>query len=171
MQCEETLATVAYQCLMGLKYLHSCHQIHRDIKPANMLFSHKGEVRDILCAMDKNLVARAHAIIRGGYRQVKISDFGIVRTLQHEPELPRNLDSSSMRQSAEIDPSQGERLPHPIAQRRLRGTRTFVGTLTYMSPERINGQVRASLTHDEGEIPTALLMPPPHRIAAVQLSQ
>lgn len=77
---EGTLASIAYQALEGLAFLHARHQIHRDIKPANLLRSLDG--------------------------RVKLADFGIAR-----------------------------QLADTWAQ-----AKTFVGTLIYMAPERIESE-------------------------------
>uniref|UniRef100_A0A7S1UCH8 mitogen-activated protein kinase kinase n=1 Tax=Phaeomonas parva TaxID=124430 RepID=A0A7S1UCH8_9STRA len=79
---EPTIASIAYQVLLGLRLLHHKGQLHRDLKPANILMSRKGHVR--------------------------ISDFGVARNF--------------MPQEQEM-----------VAQ-------TFVGTVTYMSPERMAGE-------------------------------
>lgn len=78
-QNEKVLARLATGVLHGLAHIHNKRMVHRDIKPHNLLTNRQGEV--------------------------KISDFGLARTL--------NDNSSS--------------------------TKTFVGTLLYMAPERIGG--------------------------------
>lgn len=78
-QNEKVLARLASGVLHGLAHIHSKRMVHRDIKPHNLLTNRKGEV--------------------------KISDFGLARTLN---------DNSTK-------------------------TKTFVGTLLYMAPERIGG--------------------------------
>ncbi|KAF1336378.1 Serine/threonine protein kinase, variant 1, partial [Globisporangium splendens] len=78
-QNEKILARLATGVLQGLAHIHRKRMIHRDIKPHNLLTNRQGEV--------------------------KISDFGLARTLN---------DNSST-------------------------TKTFVGTLLYMAPERIGG--------------------------------
>lgn len=42
---EETIASIAFQMLSGLSYLHQKHVIHRDVKPGNVLMNSKGEVK------------------------------------------------------------------------------------------------------------------------------
>jgi serine/threonine protein kinase len=72
------LASISYQMLWGLSYLHFERMIHRDVKPANILMNSQG--------------------------YVKLSDFGIVA-----------IQTS---------------LPHT----------TVVGTIRYMSPERLRAR-------------------------------
>ncbi|KAJ8525701.1 hypothetical protein ON010_g15413 [Phytophthora cinnamomi] len=78
-QNEKVLARLATGVLHGLAHIHNKRMVHRDIKPHNLLTNRQGEV--------------------------KISDFGLARTLN---------DNSTT-------------------------TKTFVGTLLYMAPERIGG--------------------------------
>ncbi|ETW00598.1 serine/threonine protein kinase, variant [Aphanomyces invadans] len=76
---EILVARIATSVLEGLKHIHGNRMVHRDIKPHNLLMNHQG--------------------------QIKISDFGLARTLN---------DNATQ-------------------------TKTFVGTLLYMAPERIGG--------------------------------
>ncbi|KAF0687236.1 Aste57867_20998 [Aphanomyces stellatus] len=76
---EQLVAHIATSVLRGLKHIHGNKMVHRDIKPHNLLMNHQGEI--------------------------KISDFGLARTLN---------DNATQ-------------------------TKTFVGTLLYMAPERIAG--------------------------------
>jgi serine/threonine protein kinase len=76
---ELILCRLATSILHGLKQLHGQRMVHRDIKPHNLLLNHRGDI--------------------------KISDFGLARTLNE----------------------------HRMY------TKTFVGTLLYMAPERIGG--------------------------------
>ncbi|TDH72296.1 uncharacterized protein CCR75_003440 [Bremia lactucae] len=78
-QNEKVIARLANGVLHGLAHIHNKRMVHRDIKPHNLLTNRKGDV--------------------------KISDFGLARTLND------NFTS----------------------------TKTFVGTLLYMAPERIGG--------------------------------
>lgn len=78
---ENILSKITKQILLGLSYLHKeKHQIHRDIKPANILINSDGIV--------------------------KLTDFGIARTLDNQ-----------------------------------KYSKTFVGSRSYMSPERISGKI------------------------------
>ena len=78
---ESILSKITKQILLGLSYLHKeKHQIHRDIKPANILINSDGIV--------------------------KLTDFGISRTLENTQNMAH----------------------------------TFVGSRSYMSPERITGK-------------------------------
>ena len=77
---ESILSKITKQILLGLSYLHKeKHQIHRDIKPANILINSDGIV--------------------------KLTDFGISKTLENNQKY----------------------------------SKTFVGSRSYMSPERITG--------------------------------
>ncbi|OQS02809.1 dual specificity mitogen-activated protein kinase kinase [Thraustotheca clavata] len=76
---EKILCRIANSVLRGLSHIHANRMVHRDVKPHNLLMNHQGEI--------------------------KISDFGLARTLN-------------------------ENAMH---------TKTFVGTLLYMAPERISG--------------------------------
>lgn len=115
---ETTLAQIALQGLRGLTFLHNHRQIHRDLKPANMLINHKG--------------------------QVKISDFGIARKVggpddNHAPETAGKSQPSHP-SGSEPSGSAGSVNSHPPPRPMLHTANTFVGTVTYMSPERINGE-------------------------------
>ena len=111
--------------LKGLEFLHGKRQIHRDIKPSNLLINHRGDV--------------------------KISDFGIVRDV--DPDATTDMaqtcvvvDPPSLPPSS---PSHTRRLgPRDYANDTLASLplRSFVGTLMYMSPERID----SSRQHDAG---------------------
>ena len=79
---EDILSKITKQILLGLSYLHiEKHQIHRDIKPANILINLDGIV--------------------------KLTDFGIAKTLENNQKF----------------------------------SKTFVGSRSYMSPERITGKI------------------------------
>mmetsp|Transcript_18878 Transcript_18878/g.52723 ORF Transcript_18878/g.52723 Transcript_18878/m.52723 type:complete len:401 (-) Transcript_18878:972-2174(-) len=45
MKREPFFASIAYQVLTGLEYLHSQRMIHRDIKPGNILLNNRGQVK------------------------------------------------------------------------------------------------------------------------------
>lgn len=94
---EKFLSSTTRQCLIAFDQLHRRNHIHRDLKPANILINSSGEV--------------------------KITDFGLVKTLS------RATSGSSNKTDLNPAVSLGSH------------TSTFVGTLSYMSPERLLGQL------------------------------
>ena len=108
---EPTLANIAKQALQGLHFLHSCNQIHRDIKPGNLLIDQHGIV--------------------------KVSDLGILRQLH--PDLTPISKLDSIENSPDI-PSEIDSNKNPNNIHNIHRASTFVGTATYMAPERIDGQ-------------------------------
>lgn len=84
--------TVAIQCCNGFEYTHSKNIIHRDIKPQNILLSREG--------------------------LVKITDFGIVRSLQSQLETTTRADATP--DISDADQTIG-----------------FRGTPNYASPEQL----------------------------------
>ena len=113
---ESTLASIGRQSVVGLRFLHRSAHVHRDIKPANMLINYAGDV--------------------------KISDFGIIRKLEVKDSSSSKRRSSTSRNEYDDnggtmnDPGMSSQLIGPS----LKSAQTFVGTVTYMSPERINGE-------------------------------
>jgi serine/threonine protein kinase len=116
-QDEGVLANIAVQGLAGLDFLHACNQIHRDVKPANLLINLNGDV--------------------------KVSDLGILRQIDIDKDI-REESKRSTPSKEDIMSGAGEGKEGGTVEVRPAATmhraHTFVGTTTYMSPERIDGQ-------------------------------
>ncbi|CAD8184750.1 unnamed protein product [Paramecium octaurelia] len=73
---EQIIATITYNILMGLQYLHQQkHQLHRDIKPENILINSLG--------------------------QIKLTDFGISKQLENTIAIARTFVGTLMYMSPE----------------------------------------------------------------------
>ncbi|CAD8101871.1 unnamed protein product [Paramecium sonneborni] len=73
---EQIIATITYNILMGLQYLHQQkHQLHRDIKPENILINSSG--------------------------QIKVTDFGISKQLENTIAIARTFVGTLMYMSPE----------------------------------------------------------------------
>lgn len=114
---ETTLANIALQGLEGLAFLHDCAQLHRDLKPGNFLISKRGDC--------------------------KIADLGILKQMEPAEQAlvptAAAAPSSSSSSSAPADGAEGGNAA-VVAVDVIPRTQTFVGTATYMSPERIDGR-------------------------------
>ena len=112
---ENTLCTIALQGLMGLKFLHDCNQIHRDLKPGNLLINKRGDVK----VADLGILKQLDGDVGG----VNVTGSGGGGQTDATTGVETGLDNEN------------EKNKSPTLAR----TSTFVGTATYMSPERING--------------------------------
>ncbi|CAD8120564.1 unnamed protein product [Paramecium sonneborni] len=73
---EQIIATITYNILLGLQYLHKQkHQLHRDIKPENILINSQG--------------------------QIKLTDFGISKQLENTIAIARTFVGTLMYMSPE----------------------------------------------------------------------
>lgn len=108
---EKILACISKQCLNALACLHFRNQIHRDIKPSNILLKSSGHV--------------------------KISDFGIARYIQEKKERLKKQDEEKI-----LVVEEKTTLPSSSSSSSCMNfaAKTFVGTMQFMSPERINGE-------------------------------
>jgi len=111
---ERVLANVAWRVLKGLAVLHESNLVHRDIKPANILVSSRGDV--------------------------KIGDFGIAvcKETMADNNAPTQSDDDDDEQDddQEDDGKDDKEAEAGAAQNNA----SFVGTTTYMSPERLLGE-------------------------------
>lgn len=122
---ESTLANIANQALKGLAFLHKCSQLHRDLKPGNFLISRRGNVKvadlGIVRQMDQEVISAAAAAVAAVQSGRKEGD-------DEDPACTEHVERSEEPQS---DGGKAAVLPR---------VNTFVGTATYMSPERIDGR-------------------------------
>ena len=111
---ERVLASVAKQVLLGLRHLHGEHKvIHRDIKPSNLLVSTRGEVKvcsHVLCPLS------------------------LLRVI-FDPCTAADRMGATCFVSQISDFGVAGQLGHSQAM-----AKSWVGTVTYMSPERIAGR-------------------------------
>ncbi|CAM9174292.1 unnamed protein product [Chrysoparadoxa australica] len=145
--CEETLGMIAYQCLKGLQHIHRCKQIHRDLKPANVLINRQGHVKISDFGIVRRLEeptprpdtdtgsstnspeAEAEACHSGDGDASSLATSSEEGAEKAAASSGRSTGSGSVGCAADPCPD----------QLCLKSANTFVGTLTYMSPERISG--------------------------------
>jgi len=117
---ERVLSSIARQVLRGLRSLHEDNQVHRDIKPANLLINYKGDV--------------------------KLADFGVTRVIKSVAKTNTKEIGDRVGEAADQLP-EGPRTTLAAAGEESMGrsdryhpddrASTFIGTVSYMSPERI----------------------------------
>lgn len=125
---EPVLAGITARILPALAYMHSRHMVHRDIKPANILMSTDGQpkVSDFgISAFMDNTIAQVGVVVAG------------LEAVGQGANVPRPPWCISL--NAARLPSADTHPPAP-AHASLPQCHTFLGTVTYMSPERINGE-------------------------------
>lgn len=144
-------ADIAYQTLSGLAFLHGNNMIHRDIKPANILctLTHSHAIVDD----DEPAVfspAAAAAAAAGAADQSRLrADTLDSQRSQQSPLSPRQRSLAVSVKIADFGISKVIEQDSPA--------RTFVGTIVYMSPERITGESAYSYPSDIWSFGLAML--------------
>ena len=113
---EKAMASISYQTLYGLAYLHHEKILHRDIKPQNILLNSKG--------------------------QVKISDLGICscknkKHPRHDYLSAIEDDDNNQEEDNVNDVSDMNDMNNNTTSSSLSLNHTVIGTSFYMSPERV----------------------------------
>ena len=125
---EAVLGNIAWRMLKGLEFIHRQGFIHRDIKPSNVLINHRGEVK----IADFGVVHQAAPLKLSTTARTAGSSSSRERSAAPTTALSSLQDSTLGSQpapTAEDSPSSGPEL-----------AMTFVGTFSYMSPERMWGR-------------------------------
>ena len=145
---EATLASIARQGLTGLAFLHDCAQLHRDLKPGNFLISKRGDCKiadlGILRQLDTEAlalpaVALSPSALSRGLGRAETDGPGGLAGSGHDSAADSSGGGSgagSGAGSAALSDASGSSGLEPGMPR----AHTFVGTATFMSPERIDGR-------------------------------
>lgn len=140
---EATLSNIAKQALQGLKFLHSCSQLHRDLKPSNFLISHTGDVKiadlGILKQLDNSTVIGSQPEFSHPPPPLHEDLFRVPSASNDDNHNgPSNVDAEVGFGSSE-NPMTTPIISYDLTPS-LPRTHTFIGTATYMSPERLDGK-------------------------------
>lgn len=162
-QDETTLGHMALQALRGLRFLHASKRIHRDLKPANMLLNHKGDLKisdfGLARKLGEDPSASRGLISRRDLHAMQVRNNDPPRSPEHDQlsqrqprRLPKETSGGAKASRLVNKVNPGSSGNDACDAARLGGAKngcnnpavlhrahTFVGTITYMSPERING--------------------------------
>ena len=148
-QDEEKLGHIALQILSGLSFLHAHQKMHRDLKPGNVLLNRKGELKiadfGLARTLGRNNSSMGERYTSSAQGRHLSSIDKNEATLAAEEEVCNSRKQAHSSLCVKDNSSDYHHVDRGAVEREttttgsLHKAHTFVGTITYMPPERING--------------------------------